>query len=77
MDSGVANFCRIPDSKPHSHEEGFLNKFSSSDKISLVVQKRKLTRHVFPLTVKGKLIITKSFFLSGTESCCFECGLTV
>lgn len=67
MTSGVANFCRIPDRKPHSQEEGFLNKFSSSDKISLVVQKRKLTRHVFPLTVKGKLIITGSFFCRGLK----------
>lgn len=67
MDSGVANFCRIPDSKPHSHEEGFLNKFSSSDKISLVLQKRKLTRHVFPLTVKEKRIITGSFFCRGLK----------
>ena len=66
-DSGVANFCHIPDSKPHSHKEGFLNKFFSNDKISLVVQKGKLTRHVFPLIVKGKLIITGSFFCRGLK----------
>lgn len=66
-DSGVANFYRILDSKPHSHEEGFLNKFSSNDKISLVVQKGKLTRRVFPLIVKGKLIISGSFFCRGLK----------
>lgn len=55
-DSGLANFCRISDSKPRSHEENFLNKFSSCGNISLVLLKEKLTMHVFPLVVQGKHI---------------------